>query len=70
MSTTNRPQDVQRHLERTVNQGSAPSDQQLVFDPTTGELVVQSKGEAKPSPDAFVADQITEDGFFYNREGC
>ncbi|MBC6481401.1 MAG: hypothetical protein GDA56_30255 [Hormoscilla sp. GM7CHS1pb] len=59
--------NVQRHLERTVEEGEAPSDQQLVFDPQTGQLVVQRQGSRMPSPDAVVADQITEDGFFRNQ---
>ncbi len=62
--SNNNPQAVQAHLERTVEQGTTPSDQQLVFDPVTGELVVQRKNAPKPSPDAVVADQITQDGFF------
>ncbi len=57
-------QDVTRHLQRTVQEGQAPSDQQLMFDPTTGQLVVKKPSEPRPSPDAVVADQITEDGFF------
>jgi len=57
-------QDVTRHLQRTVQEGQAPSDQQLIFDPTTGQLVVQRPSDRSPSPDAVVADQITQDGFF------
>lgn len=57
-------QDVTRHLQRTVQEGEAPSDQPLMFDPTTGQLVVKRPSERAPSPDAVVADQITEDGFF------
>lgn len=57
-------QDVTRHLERTVKEGQTPKDKQLIFDPTTGQLVVQRPLQRKPSPDAVVADQITEDGFF------
>ncbi len=60
-------QEVQQHLEKTVQQGQAPRDQQLVFEPGTGELVVQPQGSSKPSPDAVVADQITEDGFFWSQ---
>lgn len=55
---------VQGYLERTVQQGQTPQDQKLVFDPTTGELVVQRNNESLPSPDAVVADQIAEEGFF------
>ena len=57
-------QDVTRHLQRTVQEGEAPSDQKLMFDPTTGQLVVKKPFDRSPSPDAVVADQITEDGFF------
>ncbi|MEK0194638.1 hypothetical protein [Microcoleus anatoxicus] len=57
-------QDVTRHLQRTVQEGQAPSDQQLMFDPTTGQLVVKKPSDRSPSPDAVVADQITQDGFF------
>ncbi len=57
-------QQVQNYLQRTVQQGQTPQDQKLVFDPSTGELVVQRKTESLPSPDAVVADQIAEEGFF------
>ncbi|MGK7919603.1 MAG: hypothetical protein AB4080_06300 [Trichodesmium sp.] len=58
-------QDVTRHLERTAQEGQAPRDQQLIFDPTTGQLVVQRPSERMPNPDAVSADQIAEDGFFW-----
>lgn len=58
-------QDVTRHLERTVQEGQAPRDKQLIFDPTTGQLVLKRPLERMPSTDAVVADQITEDGFFW-----
>jgi hypothetical protein len=35
-----------------------------VFDPTTGELVVQRANATLPNPDSVVADQIAEEGFF------
>jgi hypothetical protein len=35
----------------------------LVFEPTTGDLVVQKKGVIQPSPDAVVADSITQMDF-------
>jgi molybdopterin/thiamine biosynthesis adenylyltransferase len=57
-------QRVQTYMERTVQQGQTPQDQKLVFDPSTGELVVQRNTESLPSPDAVVADQIAEEGFF------
>ena len=56
--------EVQKHLEEIVKQGQTSLDQQLVFDPTTGDLVVQKKGVIQLSPDAIVADSITQDGFF------
>ena len=62
--SNNNPQAVQAHLERTVQQGTTPSDQRLEFDPTTGQLVVQRKNAPRSSPDAVVADQIAEEGFF------
>jgi hypothetical protein len=61
MATRN-PQAIQEQLE--VMQQGNDNQQQLIFDPRTGELVVQSNSEAKPNPDAVVADQITRDGFF------
>lgn len=57
-------QRVQFYLERTVQQGETPQDQKLVFDPSTGELVVQRNNETLPNPDAVVADQMAEEGFF------
>jgi molybdopterin-synthase adenylyltransferase len=55
---------VTTYLEKAVQQGQTPQDQKLVFDPSTGELVVQRSNESLPNPDAVVADQITEEGFF------
>lgn len=57
-------QRVENFLERTAEQGQTPQDQKLTFDPTTGELVVQRQNERLPNPDAVVADQIAEEGFF------
>jgi hypothetical protein len=57
-------QEVQNYLQRTVLAGETPEDQKLVFDPTTGELVVQQKNERLPNPDAVVADNIADEGFF------
>ena len=56
--------EVQKHLEEIVKQGQTSLDQHLVFDPTTGDLVVQKKGVIQLSSDAIVADSITQDGFF------
>jgi hypothetical protein len=58
--------EVQKHFEKIVKQGPTSLDQQLVFEPTTGDLVVQKKGVIQLSPDAVVADSITQDGFFGN----
>lgn len=55
--------EVQEHLENITEQGQAPKDQELVFDPETGELIVKKKGVYR-NPDAVVADSITKDGFF------
>lgn len=54
---------VQNYLERTVQLGETPQDQKLVFDPSMGELVVQRSNETS-NPDAVVADNIAEEGFF------
>lgn len=59
--------EVQDFLETTVEEDQTPQDQNLVFDPTTGELVVQSSKKGLPNPDAVVADQITEEGFFASK---
>jgi molybdopterin/thiamine biosynthesis adenylyltransferase len=61
------PQDIQEHLERTVETGGGSSDKELVFDPSTGELVLKRQSEPKPNSDATVADQITRDGFFLEK---
>ncbi|ASC71411.1 hypothetical protein XM38_023630 [Halomicronema hongdechloris C2206] len=57
-------QNVQEHLEIMTEEGAAPPNQELVFDPTTGQLVVKSISDPKPNPDAVTATQIAEDGFF------
>lgn len=57
-------QQVTNFLETTVQQGETPQNQKLVFDPSTGELVVQRSNEKPSNPDAVVADQIAEEGFF------
>jgi hypothetical protein len=63
MSTTKRPEDVQDHLAQLAISGSTPAGQ-LMFDPSTGELLVQSRGEAKSSPDVVVADVTATTGYF------
>ena len=56
-------QKVERHFKKIVDNGNSPAGEDLIFDPNTGELVVQQRGEAR-SPDSVVADQVAEDGFF------
>ncbi|MCW6035400.1 ThiF family adenylyltransferase [Spirulina subsalsa FACHB-351] len=58
-------QQVEQFLARTVEEGETPSSQKLTFDPSTGELVVQRSTQNPPNPDAVVADQIAEEGFFF-----
>lgn len=54
------PQKVQEELaKKNINQ----SEKQLTFDPTTGELIIKSPGDAT-KPDEVVVDQIYKDGFF------
>ena len=60
----NESRRVEGYLESTVEQGQSPQSQKLVFDPETGELVVQNSNEGLPSPDSVVADQTAEEGFF------
>lgn len=55
--------DIAQHLTDIVD-GGRDDDQQLVFDPETGELVVLDVGAGRPSPDAVTADSMAEEGFF------
>jgi hypothetical protein len=57
-----KPQSIQAELV-TRTRGEATS-KELVFDPTTGQLVVKRLAELLPNPDAVVVDAIAEDGFF------
>lgn len=60
-------EDVQEHLRKvrkSIDKGKKAPDQQLVFDPSTGELVLIGPEENITDPDAVVADAIAEDGFF------
>jgi hypothetical protein len=54
---------ITEHLEGIVD-GNQRYDQQLVFDPITGDLVALGAGAPRPSPDAVTADSIAEEGFF------
>lgn len=56
------PEAVQTQLAALATNNA--STNQLVFDPATGDLVVQTPGEAKPSIDAAPIDQVAADGFF------
>jgi len=64
MNIASKSIQIYNFLEKTVLKRQSPSDQHLVFDPTTSELIVQRKNERLPNPDAVVADQIAEEGFF------
>ena len=54
--------ELQKELAK-VNQGEESSNE-VVFDPSTGELVVAQEGE-QVSPDATPVTQIAGDGFAY-----
>ena len=58
---------VEEYLEGVANQDD-DDDQVLVFDPETGDLVVQKKKDKKPSPDSVVATSIARDGFFVEKQ--
>jgi hypothetical protein len=57
-----KPQSIQAELVTRTQGGS--TGKELVFDPTTGQLVVKRPAELLPNPDAVVVDAIAEDGFF------
>ncbi len=59
MTESRKPTDVERVMEERAGAGRAGA-QDLVFDPTTGQLIVTNS----PSPDAVVASQATDDGYF------
>jgi len=60
MSEERDPRKVQDELaKKNYNQ----SEKKLTFDPTTGELVIKSAGDAQ-QPNEVVVDQIYKDGFF------
>lgn len=61
MATRN-PQAIENQFE-AIEQGRN-NNQNLVFDPRTGELVVQSTSEPLPNADAVIATQTAEKGFF------
>jgi hypothetical protein len=56
-------EDVENYLEKLTNQEDE-DDQVLMFDPQTGELVVQNKKDERLTPDSVIATSIAKDGFF------
>ena len=63
MSSKRDTKTIEDHLSGIVD-GEHRYDQQLVFDPLTGDLVALDAGARRPSPDAVTADSIAEEGFF------
>lgn len=59
MKQDNDPKAIQTHLEDQV--AGTPTDEQLAFDPATGELRLVPR---RAAADALVVDSITRDGFF------
>jgi hypothetical protein len=59
VTESRKPHEVEHLLEQRASSGRSGA-QELVFDPTTGQLVVTNN----PSPDAVVASQATDDGYF------
>jgi len=57
---TTDPREIRQAL---VDVAKGESRRELAFDPRTGEVVVVQPGE-RPSPDAVVATQIADEGFF------
>jgi len=63
MSSSRDTKTIERHLSSIV-QGEPRYDQQLVFDPVSGDLLALGAGDRRPSPDAVTADSIADEGFF------
>jgi len=63
MSSKRDTKTIEDHLSGIVD-GEPRYDQQLVFDPVSGNLLALGAGDRRPSPDAVTADSIAEDGFF------
>ncbi|ABW32186.1 hypothetical protein [Acaryochloris marina] len=59
----NSNQEVQQYFKDVAFNESNLGDQQLIFDPETGELVIHMT-DVPINPDAVVADSIAEQGFF------
>ena len=58
-----RPDSVQKIMQKTAE--GQQSEQELTFDPESGELVVIDSSETSSNPDSTTIDQIAEDGFFF-----
>lgn len=60
MTDSRKPGEVERLLEQRAGANPPVGGQELVFDPQTGQLVVTNT----PSPDAVVATNTADDGYF------
>jgi hypothetical protein len=60
LSDSRKPDDVQHLLEQRAGSSPPANVQELVFGPSTGQLVVTNR----PSPDAVLATRTTDDGYF------
>ena len=57
------PATVQDELSNRTEEPAAESRNELVFDPSSGELVVKAKGDSVGS-DAVIVSDIADEGFF------
>lgn len=57
-------QTVRNELEK-VNRGVS-SGRELVFDPSSGELVVSGPDEPRPNPESVVVNPTVEDGWAWS----
>ena len=60
---TSQPGSVLEELSNRAEEPEAESRNELVFDPSSGELVVKAKGESVGS-DAVIVSDIADEGFF------
>ncbi len=60
---TSQPGSVLDEMSNRVEEPEAESRNELVFDPSSGELVVKAKGESVGS-DAVIVSEIADEGFF------
>ena len=58
------PEKVKRELE--LKNSLKYTGNELIFEPSTGLLIIKRQEDNKPSADCTVLDQIAEDGFLYN----